>query len=89
MTPKSIEYEILKPAALRLGLDYLRYSDPRFAAMPKIRKRAYDRTPVFVVANSPKDSHQNKSGDSPAAAAWTTGARTDLGVDETKQGRKY
>jgi hypothetical protein len=37
-------------AALRLGLDYLRYSDPRFAAMPKIRKRAYDRTPVFVIA---------------------------------------
>jgi len=36
--------------ALRLGLDYLRYSDPRFAAMPKIRKRAYDRTPVFVLA---------------------------------------
>ena len=37
-------------AALRLGLDYLRYTDPRFAAMPKIRKRAYDRTPVFVLA---------------------------------------
>ena len=37
-------------AALRLGLDYLRYSDPRFAAMPKIRQRAYDRTPVFVLA---------------------------------------
>jgi hypothetical protein len=36
--------------ALRLGLDYLRYSDPRFAAMPKIRQRAYDRTPAFVLA---------------------------------------
>lgn len=37
-------------SALRLGLDYLRYSDPRFAAMPKIRKRAYDRTPVCILA---------------------------------------
>jgi hypothetical protein len=37
-------------SALRLGLDYLRYSDPRFAAMPKIRQRAYDRTPAFVLA---------------------------------------
>ncbi len=36
--------------ALRLGLDYLRYSDPRFEAMPKIRQRAYDRTPAFVLA---------------------------------------
>jgi hypothetical protein len=38
--------------ALRLGLDYLRYSDPRYAAMPKIRQRAYDRTPAFVLALS-------------------------------------
>jgi hypothetical protein len=37
-------------AALRLGLDYLRYSDPRFANMPKIRERAYNRTPAFVLA---------------------------------------
>jgi hypothetical protein len=37
-------------SALRLGLDYLRYSDPRFASMPKIRQRAYDRTPAFVLA---------------------------------------
>ena len=37
-------------AALRLGLDYLRYSDARFASMPKIRQRAYDRTPAFVLA---------------------------------------
>jgi hypothetical protein len=36
-------------SALRLGLDYLRYSDARFADMPKIRKRAYDRTPLFVL----------------------------------------
>jgi hypothetical protein len=36
--------------ALRLGLDYLRYSDARFAAMPKIRQRAYDRTPAFILA---------------------------------------
>jgi len=34
-------------SALRLGLDYLRYSDARFADMPKIRRRAYDRTPLF------------------------------------------
>jgi hypothetical protein len=37
-------------AALRLGLDYLRYSDPRYEGMPKIRARAYDRTPAFVLA---------------------------------------
>ena len=37
-------------SALRLGLDYLRYSDPRFAEMPKIRQRAYDRTPAFILA---------------------------------------
>jgi hypothetical protein len=37
-------------SALRLGLDYLRYSDPRYADMPKIRQRAYDRTPAFVLA---------------------------------------
>ena len=36
-------------SALRLGLDYLRYSDARFADMPKIRRRAYDRTPLFVL----------------------------------------
>jgi hypothetical protein len=39
-------------AALRLGLDYLRYTDDRFSAMPKIRQRAYDRTPAFVLALS-------------------------------------
>jgi hypothetical protein len=37
-------------AALRLGLDYLRYSDPRYESMPKIRARAYDRTPAFILA---------------------------------------
>ena len=37
-------------SALRLGLDYLRYSDPRFAEMPKIRQRAHDRTPAFILA---------------------------------------
>jgi hypothetical protein len=36
--------------ALRLGLDYLRYSDSRFASMPAIRRRAYERTPAFVLA---------------------------------------
>jgi hypothetical protein len=36
--------------ALRIGLDYLRYSDPRFAATPKIRERAYERTPLLVLA---------------------------------------
>jgi hypothetical protein len=35
--------------ALRLGLDYLRYSDPRYATTPKIRARAYERTPLFVL----------------------------------------
>jgi len=37
-------------AALRLGLDYLRYSDARYEATPKIRARAYERTPFFVLA---------------------------------------
>ncbi|HEV8262003.1 MAG TPA: hypothetical protein VGQ19_14775 [Burkholderiales bacterium] len=35
--------------ALRLGLDYLRYSDPRYETTPKIRERAYERTPLFVL----------------------------------------
>jgi len=35
--------------ALRLGLDYLRYSDPRYETMPKLRQRAYARTPAFVL----------------------------------------
>jgi len=37
-------------SALRLGLDYLRYSDPRYEATPKIRARAYERTPLAVLA---------------------------------------
>jgi hypothetical protein len=37
-------------SALRIGLDYLRYSDPRYEATPKIRERAYERTPLFVLA---------------------------------------
>jgi len=36
--------------ALRIGLDYLRYSDPRYEATPKIRERAYTRTPLLVLA---------------------------------------
>ena len=32
--------------ALRLALDYLRYSDSRYETMPKIRQRAYERTPA-------------------------------------------
>jgi hypothetical protein len=36
--------------ALRLGLDYLRYSDERYETTPKIRERAYERTPFFVLA---------------------------------------
>jgi hypothetical protein len=35
--------------ALRLGLDYLRYSDPRYDTTPRIRERAYERTPLFVL----------------------------------------
>ena len=35
--------------ALRLGLDYLRYTDERFAGAPLIRRRAYERTPAFVL----------------------------------------
>ena len=36
--------------ALRLGLDYLRYSDERYDTTPRIRERAYERTPWFVLA---------------------------------------
>ena len=36
--------------ALRLGLDYLRYSNERYETTPKIRERAYERTPFFVLA---------------------------------------
>jgi hypothetical protein len=41
--------------ALRLSLDYLRYSDPRYEATPKIRERAYERTPhaALVLARWP------------------------------------
>ena len=35
--------------ALRLGLDYLRYSDSRYDTTPRIRERAYERTPWFVL----------------------------------------
>jgi hypothetical protein len=35
---------------LRLGLDYLRYSDPRYDTTPRIRERALERTPLFVLA---------------------------------------
>jgi hypothetical protein len=37
-------------SALRTGLDYLRYSDPRYEAAPRIRERAYERTPLLVLA---------------------------------------
>jgi hypothetical protein len=36
-------------SALRTGLDYLRYSDPRYEAAPKIRERAYERTAFMVL----------------------------------------
>lgn len=36
-------------SALRIGLDYLRYSDVRYKATPKIRERAYQRTPLLVL----------------------------------------
>jgi hypothetical protein len=35
---------------LRLGLDYLRYSDATYENMPEIRRRAHARTPAFVLA---------------------------------------
>ena len=35
---------------LRLGIDYLRYLDPRYATTPHIRARARDRAPRSVVA---------------------------------------
>jgi len=37
-------------AALRIGLDYLRYSDLRYEATPRLRERAYERTPFLVLA---------------------------------------
>jgi hypothetical protein len=35
--------------SLRLGIDYLRYLDPRYAAAPKLVARSRDRTPTSVV----------------------------------------
>jgi hypothetical protein len=37
-------------AALRIGLDYLRYADPRYETTPRLRDRAYERTAWFVLA---------------------------------------
>jgi hypothetical protein len=37
-------------SALRIGLDYLRYSGTRYEATPRIRDRAYERTPFLVLA---------------------------------------
>ena len=34
---------------LRLGLDYLRFFDPRYSATPHLRRRARERAPRFVV----------------------------------------
>lgn len=34
---------------VRLWLDYLRYFDPRYASAPKLRTRAEDRVPGFIV----------------------------------------
>ena len=36
--------------SLRLGLDYLRYTDPLYEATPAIRARALERTPAFALA---------------------------------------
>jgi hypothetical protein len=35
---------------LRLGLDYLRYLEPRYADTPQLRIRAEERTPAVVLA---------------------------------------
>jgi hypothetical protein len=35
---------------LRLGIDYLRYLDPRYANAPKLRSRSEDRTPGAIMA---------------------------------------
>lgn len=35
---------------LRLGIDYLRYLDPRYAATPHLTRRARDRAPRSLVA---------------------------------------
>ena len=36
--------------SLRLGLDYLRYTDPVYESTPAIRARARERTPAFALA---------------------------------------
>lgn len=46
--PQEDKYRRLS-ASLRLGLDYLRYSDQRYQATPKIRERAYERVPAFAL----------------------------------------
>ena len=49
-TPESSDHRYgTLTSTLRLGLDYLRYSDPRYEATPKIRDRARQRTPMIIV----------------------------------------
>jgi hypothetical protein len=49
-TPR-LEEDAYRPlaSALRLGLDHLRYTEGRYESTPKIRERAFERTPHFAV----------------------------------------
>jgi hypothetical protein len=66
-------------SALRLSLDYLRYSDPRYEATPKIRERAYERTPhmALVLAHWP-----GRAVVAPVLERLEQAVPRQLGVDE-------
>jgi hypothetical protein len=49
-TPSQAGSERSLITSLRLGLDYLRYTDPVYESTPAIRARAVERTPAFALA---------------------------------------
>ena len=52
---------------LRLGLDYLRFLDPRYATTPHLRQRARERAPRLIVRLA--ESRAGRAGRRPARAA--------------------
>jgi hypothetical protein len=72
-------------SALRIGLDYLRYSDPRYQATPRLRERAYERTPLLVLALA----HLRFRGPlTRMLAILERAVPRQIGVDEFIAGRK-
>jgi hypothetical protein len=71
--------------ALRTGLDYLRYADPRYEATPTIRARAYERTPLVVLALARLPIRRLLTR---ALATLERAVPRQAGVDEFITGRK-